>query len=202
MYLLLFVLLGVIFLIGDEEKMLPNDEGLSIEVPDGVDVYIGDNHLGQGSVFVTWNKIISPKSKIPTSRWLTSDTSEREILDFVSGQGSTKVWRNATSTEHDGSFDIKIDRIISRRSGGQLDQVCVMTLTLGDGEGGTIHIVVPIRLRSDSHYFTDEPIVESVNRESKSGQTITDTTISFQDVAPPEEYQDEIEKYGFWIPSL
>jgi len=131
---------------------------------------------------------------------LALDTSEREIQSFVSGQHSIEVWRNTDSTEYNGPFTFKFDMILSRRSGGQLDQVCVIDLALEDGEGGMIHVVVPVRLRSSSHFFANTPVFKTEKRKDSSGETIIDTTISFQNVATPEEYTEEIKRNGLWSP--
>jgi len=45
-----------------KEKFFPDDSGLSIEVEDSVDVYIGEDYVGRGSVFMTWEAIVGTES--------------------------------------------------------------------------------------------------------------------------------------------
>ena len=229
------ILLGVIFVlllgvvVGSVVQVvlappLRNDLGMrgsfEVEVGPQVEVYIGREFIGNGSVKVSWDDLLGPASKPPLAIPLDPDapspsaqTMGRVTAEALAGEGSEIIWTKQGMSGQGqflgGPFAYSWKKVLLRRANGALDSLSVLDGEFPAQTGKWHRFLIPVRLRSSDEdagdYFFDSA---HGKLSSPSGGPIPTRIIGPQLLLvlrcipepPPKEFAEQITKTGLWKP--
>jgi len=187
------------------ENVLGLGGSLKIEADPDIDVYIGNKHVGTGSVELTWDELLGTSDLQPLATPITNvvPSPSTEGMGAISakalaGEGSQIVWKKNGMTSIT-PLPIACKHILLRRQNGDLDLVSVI-----DGEFAARNhrsrFLVLIRLRSTKEGSTDLLCgqVETWRFGPKNKRIHGIVRIELKQ--PPAEFADEIAEKGLWKP--
>lgn len=178
---------------------------LKITADPDVDVYIGDKHIGTGSVELAWDELLGTAELQLLTKPVTRDVPSPSVegmgaitAEALAGEGSQIVWKKNGMTVI-RPLPIACKHILLRRQNGDLDLVSVIDVEFS-ARNHRSRFLVLIRLRSTKEGSTDLPCgqVETwrIGPKNKSLHGIVRTAPT----PPPDEFADEIAEKGLWKP--
>lgn len=134
--------------------------GLRVAVGDQTTVYVGDRHVGFGTVDVSWNQLLGAAGQPPLAIDVDPATSGIDWPDLLGAPEADLVWQAAGPTgtyrgDEDANFAFR--QIVLKRRDGQLDHVQLVECEFPKANGKWQRLVIPIRARQAdkpaSEYF-------------------------------------------------
>ena len=193
--------------------------GLKIESGPSVKVFIGDKHVGTGSVELTWDDLLGTSEIQPLAVPINTValSPSMEGLGGVTAKALTNddseiIWHQngmKGSAQNLEPITLAWEQVLVRRQNGKLDLILVLDGEFQAQTNSWRRFLVPIRLRSSnaesSVYFSDRP---SGGMSSASGGMIPRSKIGSslwlrilsKHESPPDEFSDEIATNGLWTP--
>ena len=194
--------------------------GLKIEVESGVDVYVGNKHVGTGLVELRWDDLLGTAERQPLATPISSDAPLPRMegmggvtAEALADEGSQIVWSRQGMTAGAQNLEpiwCAWKQVLLRRQNGDLDLILVLDGEFRARTGKWRRFLIPIRLRSANEelaeYFSDSP---SGGISSGGALIVPGTRIRSElwlrlrskHEPPPNEFADEIAKRGLWKPS-
>lgn len=189
------------------ENALGLGGSLKIEADPGVEVYIGNKHVGTGSVELTWDELLGTPELQPLATLISSDAPSPNLdgmgaitAEALGGKGSEIIWKENAHSTNSPSLAIVSKQILLRRSNGDLDLISVIDGELTARTKLGRRFLIPVRLRS-----TKDESVEFVCAKAVSWTFHPDIDwvvgiAHSRPTPPPDEVADEIGKRGLWKP--
>ena len=179
---------------------------LKIDTDPGVDVYIGNKHVGTGPVELTWDELLGTPEHRPLATLIYHDApvpSGESVgaitAEGLGGEGSQIIWTNNVHSASARSLTMASKHVLLRRPQGDLDLITVIDLALTTPTDSG-RFLVPIRLRSanDSDEFVcGQPRGWTFHPDIKWITGLVHTSLT----PPPDEFAEEIKEKGLWKPN-
>ena len=194
-------------LIPRPENRLGLGGSLKIETASDVDVYIGNRHVGTGSVELTWDELFGTPDFQPLAIPVTTDVPSpgaegqgAVTAEALGGEGSLIVWKNDTGVTVTTPLPIASKQVLLRRQSGGLDLISVIDGDFATQSANGRRHLVPIRLRSTSAGSNEFVCGVAGSWNFGPNNRSIHGIVRSRPTAPPDEFADEIAKNGLWIP--
>jgi len=187
------------------ENALGLGGSLKIEADPGIEVYIGNTHVGTGSVELTWDELLGTPELQPLAVPINHDAPSPSMegmgavtAEALAGEGSEIIWKENAFSTNSPSIAIVSKQILLRRSNGDIDLISVIEVELTARTELGRRFIIPVRLRSTKDdefvcakatHWTFHPDIKWIIGNAHSSPT-----------PPPEEFAEEIAKKGLWKP--
>jgi hypothetical protein len=193
-------------LIPRPENRLGLSGSLKIETGPDVDVYIGNKHVGTGSLELTWDQLLGTPNLQPLARPVTSvfpspstEGMGAVTAEALGGEGSSILWKKNGWTSIT-PLPIACKQILLRRKNGVLDLISVIDGEFATQSASPRRFLVPIRLRSTKAELSEFVCGEVESWNFGANNQSIHGIVRSTPTPPPDEFAEEIAKKGLWIP--
>jgi hypothetical protein len=205
--LLVAVLVAVVVTLNPRpENRLGLGGSLKIETGPDVDVYIGNKHVGTGSLELTWDELFGTPDLQPLATPVTSVVPSPSTegmgavtAEALGGEGSSILWKKNGMTVNT-PLPIACKQILLRRKNGVLDLISLIDGEFAVQSASWRRFLVPIRLRSTKAESSEFVYGEAEDWNFGRNNESIHGFVRSRPTPPPDEFADEIAKKGLWIP--
>ncbi|WP_425400899.1 hypothetical protein [Aeoliella sp.] len=177
--------------------------GLKIGANADTMLFVGDRHIGTGTVEVPWNDLLGAAGRPPLA------VPESDGVNLA-GEGAELIWsQDGPNGAHRGAQNVnyKFRQELYRRADGELDHLFVITCEFPDTDSKWSSLRIPIRARkqADAGYFP-QPSLQgggNINRgmiPSRRDEATFQLNLHVRDGVWPKVVEEGERGNGLWQP--